>query len=275
VRTGADFLSRQQRFRSVESTNDIVASWLAEGSAEVCLALADEQTSGRGRSGRTWTAPAGRGLLLSLGFRPTYLPTDRLWRLGAVVALAMADASEETAGLSMGKVRLKWPNDLVVEAGEAGLRKLAGILGESAGVGTPDVSAVVGIGINTDWPRDEFPAELAASMTSLREIAGGRTIDNAALLDAFLTHLEPRVAALRGGYFDVDGWHARQATTGRRVRVQMPDGSSVTGVAAGVDGASGALLLDDESGAGERELVAGEVVQVRLEPASPEKGVTN
>ena len=65
---------------------------------EVCLAVADEQTEGRGRHGRTWTAPPGAALLGSLGFRPTWLAPDRAWRLAAVVALAMCDAAEDVAG---------------------------------------------------------------------------------------------------------------------------------------------------------------------------------
>ena len=162
------FLARHERFDRVGSTNDVVRGWLADGTAEVCLAVADEQTAGRGRDGRSWIAPAGGALLLSLGFRPSWLEPDAAWRLAAVASLAMADAAEATAGLAPGTVRLKWPNDLVIEAPD-GLRKLAGVLGETDGLGSPDPRVVVGLGINTDWPADAFPPELAASMTSLRQ----------------------------------------------------------------------------------------------------------
>ena len=77
--------------------------------------MADEQTAGRGRAGRRWVAPAGGALLLSVGFRPTWLEPERAWRLAAVVSLAMAEAAESIAGLPGGRVRLKWPNDLVIE----------------------------------------------------------------------------------------------------------------------------------------------------------------
>jgi len=100
------FLSRQERFRSVPSTNDIVRTWMTEGTPEVCLAVAAEQTAGRGRSGRSWVAPSGAALLLSLGFEPRYVEPDRLWRLAAIVALAMADAGEEVAGLPSGMLQL-------------------------------------------------------------------------------------------------------------------------------------------------------------------------
>lgn len=264
------FLSRHERFESVASTNDIVRAWLTEGTPEVCLAVADEQTLGRGRSGRSWVAPSGAALLMSLGFTPTYLEPDRLWRLAAVVAMAMADAAEEVAGLSMGTLRFKWPNDIVVDApaAPAGVRKLAGLLGESEGVGTAGVRAVVGIGTNVDWPRAQFPAELADTMTSLRDITGGRTVAADELLEAFLIRLEVRVISLREGHFDVATWHSRQVTTGRAVRVDMPDESVVVARAVGVDGATGALLIEDGAG-GERELLAGEITRVRLAGVTP------
>ena len=263
--TSVAFLSRQERFRSVPSTNDIVRSWLTEGTPEVCLAVADEQTAGRGRSGRSWVAPAGAALLLSLGFEPVYVPPERVWRVAAIVALAMADAGEEVAGLPMGMLKLKWPNDIVVNAPdvEAGVRKVAGVLGETEGAGTAGVKAVVGIGVNADWPRERFPSELADTMTSLREASRGRPVDAGELLDAFLTRLEPRLLGLRDGHFDVAGWHDRQITTGRQVRIDMPDGTAPLFRAVGVDGASGALLVEDAAGA-ERELLVGEVAQVRL-----------
>ena len=274
------FLSRRERFRSVPSTNDIVRSRLAEGADEVCLAVADEQTAGRGRSGRTWVAPSGAALLLSLGFRPSYLAPDRAWRLSAVVALAMIDAAEDLAGLPIGMLKLKWPNDIVIEApaGEGqggGLRKVAGILGEGGGAGTTDPVAVIGIGTNVDWPRDQFPPELADSMSSLLEASRGRPVSADALLEAFLSHLEPRVLGLRDGHFDVAGWHDRQATTGKVVRIDMPDGSSEVVRAVGVDGATGALLVGDveeTAGSVERELLAGEVTHVRLAAAGPATG---
>ncbi|HET7727909.1 MAG TPA: biotin--[acetyl-CoA-carboxylase] ligase [Candidatus Limnocylindrales bacterium] len=277
------FLSRAERFASVGSTNDVVRRWLAEGTPEVCLAVADEQTAGRGRDGRRWDAPPGAALLLSLGFRPGWLPPERTWRLAAIISLAMADAAEEVAGLPEGAIRLKWPNDLVIEttgdrallAGDATaadaaarlaapvtLRKLAGVLGESDGLGTDDPRVVIGIGTNADWPEAAFPPELAHSMTSLRAASGGRPIDLALLLDAFTSRLEARTEALRRGWFDVAGWVERQATTGRNVRVETAD-AVLERRALGVDALSGGLVLDDGAD-GERVVHAGEIVHVRL-----------
>jgi BirA family biotin operon repressor/biotin-[acetyl-CoA-carboxylase] ligase len=262
------FLARQERFASVGSTNDVVRTWLASGTPEVCLAVADEQIAGRGRAGRRWVAPAGRALLLSLGFRPTWLAPERTWRLAALMALAMADAAEEVAGLSDGTIRLKWPNDLVIEPeGDGpgdGVRKLAGLLGETDGLGTADPRAVIGLGINAGWPAAEFPPELADSMTSLQDASLGRPVDLAFLLDAFLGRIEVRIEALRGGRFDVADWQARQLTTGRLVRLERPDGGE-TVRAIGVDVSTGALIVEDgRAPNGERQVVVGEISHLRV-----------
>ncbi|MEA2609705.1 MAG: BirA family transcriptional regulator [Chloroflexota bacterium] len=262
------FLARRERFDRVASTNDVVRAWLAEGIEEVCLAVADEQTAGRGRAGRSWIAPSGAALLLSLGFRPIWLEPARAWRLAAVTALAMAEAAETVSGLPDGAIRLKWPNDLVLEqAGsdsERVVRKLAGLLGETDGLGSPDPRVVVGLGINADWPAERFPPELAGAMTSLREASHGRPVDSARLLDAFLGRIENGVGALGAGDFDGDSWRERQLTTGRMVRLETPEGSE-TVRAIGVDTLTGALIVEDEAVPGaERRVVVGEIRHVRL-----------
>jgi BirA family biotin operon repressor/biotin-[acetyl-CoA-carboxylase] ligase len=276
-------LARVERFERVGSTNDVVRTWLDEGEPEVCVAVAGVQTEGRGRLGRTWTAPPGAALLLSLGFRPTWLAADRAWRIPAIVSLAMADAAEDVAVLPVGAVRLKWPNDLVIETagpkalllGELDaaaanarleapleLRKLAGVLGETEGLGTDDPRVVVGIGVNADWAAADFPAELASTMTSLREASAGRPIDVAALFVAFVERLEARVEALRVGFFDLASWADRQATTGRLV---VLDEEAHPVLALGVDAATGGRVVDDPAAVrGERIVHAGEVLRVRI-----------
>ena len=285
------FLARHERFDRVTSTNDVVRAWLAEGTPEVSLAVADEQTAGRGREGRRWLAPPGSALLLSLGFRPSWLDPERVWRLAAVVSLAMADAAEEVAGLPDRAIRLKWPNDLVIELdGEpaaaldalsrdpahvrADVRKVAGVLGETDGLGTADPHVVVGLGINVDWPATDFPADLAASMTSLREASRGRRIDVAILLDAFLQRLGARVEALRGGRFDVADWSDRQLTTGRLIRLEQPEGMEIVR-ALGVEARTGALIVADPTAiGGERHVHVGEIRHVRLADPIVVGGVT-
>jgi BirA family biotin operon repressor/biotin-[acetyl-CoA-carboxylase] ligase len=270
------FLARLERLGQVASTNDIVREWLADGVDEVAIAVADEQTAGRGREGRTWTAPPGSGLLLSAGFRPTYLAPERAWRLAASVALAMAEAAEDIADLPAGTIRLKWPNDLAIATGGDGdlgafeVRKLAGLLGETEGLGTGDPRAIVGIGVNVDWPADAFPPELAASMTSLREIAGA-PVDRERLLTSFMGRLEGRVRTLHEGGFDAAGWADRQVTTGRLVRLEGAGERHELVRAAGVDTASGALLVEalDPDGDGRpRPVLAGEITHLRLPSAA-------
>jgi BirA family biotin operon repressor/biotin-[acetyl-CoA-carboxylase] ligase len=258
-------LRHRRRFASVTSTNDVVRRWLAAGEPEICVALADEQTAGRGRNGRTWTAPPGRGLLVSLGFRPTWLSPDLVWRLAASVSLAMADSAEDAAELPQGSIRLKWPNDLVIAGDGGSVRKLGGVLGETDGLGTDDPRVVVGIGLNGDWPEADFPPELRDTMTSLRTAAGDRPIDTVAVEEAFLARLEARILALHDGRFDDRAWADRQVTTGRAVEIAMPDGATESVVATGVDGTTGALLVQGRGAdPPERSIVVGEIVHVRL-----------
>jgi BirA family transcriptional regulator, biotin operon repressor / biotin---[acetyl-CoA-carboxylase] ligase len=274
------FLSRQERFAVVGSTNDVVRGWLAEGTPEVALAVADEQAQGRGREGRTWTAPTGKALLLSLGFRPSWLAPDQAWRIAATASVAMAEAAEALTDLPNGTIRLKWPNDLVVESSgewragaspstsegflspaDTGWLKLGGVLGETEGLGTADPRVVVGMGINADWARAEFPADIAAAMTSLREASGGHRTTPDDLLSAFLPRLETEIEDLRATQFLAGEWQARQATTGRRIRLELPNGPAEEVVATGVDPTTGALVLEDG-----RRVLSAEVRHVRAAP---------
>jgi BirA family biotin operon repressor/biotin-[acetyl-CoA-carboxylase] ligase len=261
------FLARREHVTRVGSTNDVVGDWLAAGTPEVCLLVADEQTAGRGRDGRVWVAPPDVALLVSLGFRPTWLAPAQVWRLAAVASVAMAEAAETAAGLPAGTVRLKWPNDLVVatrdESGPGGVRKIGGVLGETTGLGTADPRAVIGLGVNADWAAADFPKDIAATMTSLRELAG-RRVERDDLLAVFEMYVEPLVGALRTGRFDGAAWAARQVTTGREVRLETAEGTE-TVRATGVDTLSGALIVADAgTGRDDRHILVGEVTHVRL-----------
>ncbi|MDQ6793284.1 MAG: biotin--[acetyl-CoA-carboxylase] ligase [Chloroflexota bacterium] len=274
------FISRRERFAVVGSTNDVVREWLAAGTPEVCLAIAGEQSAGRGREGRTWVAPPGAALLMSIGFRPTWLPPERAWRLAATASLAMAEAAEAMIGLLGGTVRLKWPNDLVLDAadvggagvggagvgrpGVGGWRKLGGVLGESDGLGTSDPRVVIGMGINADWSEADFPADLADDMTSLRVASGDGAVDALALVEAFVGFLEDRVMSLRRGSFDAAAWHARQATTGRTIRLELPDGTADVVRALAVDSETGALIVQGDPDEPERQVLSAEVRHLRL-----------
>jgi BirA family biotin operon repressor/biotin-[acetyl-CoA-carboxylase] ligase len=177
----------------------------------------------------------------------------------------MAQAAEVVAGLPVGTIRLKWPNDLVVQTPAGDVRKLAGVLGETDGLGGPDPRAIIGIGLNTDWVPVDFPPALAGSMTSLRELAPEHSIDHDTLLEAFLGRLEAGLDAVRRGRFDVAGWSERQLTSGRAVELVAPDGAVTTVRALGVDATTGALVVEDDTGTGgERRVVVGEIRHVRV-----------
>ena len=246
-------LSRREHFARVGSTNDVVRDWLASGTPEVCLAVADEQTAGRGRDGRTWLAPPGAALLLSLGFRPTWLAPDLVWRLPAVVSLAMADAAEAAIGAAAGTVRLKWPNDLMIDG-----RKVAGVLGESVGLGTDDPRVIVGIGINVNWPADVtegLPIDVALGATAAN-LVSGREVDRDAVLTSLLDHLAVQI----GSWTAVASAYRRACVTiGRAVRIELPD-ETFTGTAADVSD-DGHLLVD--IGMCLRTVTAGDVVHLR------------
>ena len=256
------FFSRVDRFGSVDSTQRIVREWLEAREPEVAVAVADEQTAGRGRQGRTWSAPPGAALLMSIGFRPSNLPLRQGWRLAATVSLAMLDAGEAAAGLADNALRLKWPNDIVAAYPDGRLEKVAGVLGETVAVGDQVGWSVVGIGINVDWAAADFPPDLRASMTSLREMAG-RPVDREQLLDEFLARLEPRYEALRQGNFDGATWSTKQVTTGQQVEVGV-GGRVIVGRAAGVDPESGSLLVEGQS-----PIDSGEVLRCRVLGALP------
>jgi biotin-(acetyl-CoA carboxylase) ligase len=182
------FIARRERFTVVGSTNDVVRGWLAAGEPEVCLAVADEQSAGRGREGRTWTAPPGRALLLSLGFRPAWLEPSHVWQIAACVGLAMTEAAESIAGLDRRSLRLKWPNDIVAEADDGDGPQARRRPGRDDGLGTAGPIAIVGIGVNVDWAaptsrRTRRDDDLAAR-------ARGRPVDRRSLLDAFLDRLD-------------------------------------------------------------------------------------
>ncbi len=230
------------------STNDVAKDLATQDAPEGTVVLADEQTSGRGRLGRRWSAPAGACLLCSVLFRPALLPTQAFW-LTMLCALAAADAVQQVAGL---RASLKWPNDLIV--GSTGWKKLAGVLTENGVTGERLSFVVVGIGVNVNVAPHDLPG-LAPDATSILAQTGQET-NRAALLAALLEGVEARYARLRTGTNPRAEWAARLATLGQRVDATTP-GGTLTGVAETVD-ADGALLVRTPDGALHRFL-AGDV----------------
>ena len=234
---------------TIGSTNDRARTLLDEAGLDGGVVVAEEQTDGRGRRGRTWLSPPGLNLMVSVALRPM-LPARDAWQLGLATALATASACR-----SIAPVDLKWPNDVVAADGA----KLAGLLIETMADGERLTGAVLGIGINVNWRRDQMPAEIAHA-TSLADL-GGVPVDRVVLLRTLLEQLDLEIAFLEAGESPLERYRAACTTLGAMVTVATPAGS-VRGRAVDLD-ATGALVVDADDG---RHVVAsGEVVRVQRE----------
>jgi len=238
---------------AIASTNDRARAALASGEAEGdgMAVVADLQTAGRGRRGRAWESPSGANLMVSVGVRPRLAARDA-GLLGIAAALAVRDASASM--LPADGLRMKWPNDVVTVDG----RKVAGLLVETAIRGDDLAEAVIGMGINVNWPAAEMPAELHGRAVSLCDLAGG-PLDRLELLRRLLDALAAEIEALERGVSPLERVARVSALDGRRIVVDTGDGH-VEGTAKGLT-ADGQLLL--QTPAGVTTLAVGEVMSVR------------
>lgn len=263
----APSIGRFERLGRVDSTQRVVGAWLAAGEDEICVAVADEQTGGRGRLDRVWQAPPSTSLLVSVGFRPRHLALIHAWRIPAIVTLAMREAALAIGAAAPDRIALKWPNDLVGhKAGH--WSKLAGVLSEGVPSDGHIRELVVGIGINVDWRRADFPPTLAEAMTSLRELGSGSPVDRDALLEHFMDRLLAAYRRLELGRFDEGGWAAAQVTTGAQVSVGIGD-IVVSGRGETPDPESGALRLRDDVSGVVRAISVGDVIRCRIDEVEP------
>jgi BirA family biotin operon repressor/biotin-[acetyl-CoA-carboxylase] ligase len=257
------FVSRLERFDRVDSTQSVVRTWLDAGADEACVAVADVQAEGRGRLDRVWVDRPGSALLVSVGLRPTQLPARFAWRLPAIASLAMLGAAQSLLGPTADRLALKWPNDIIaIHHGR--MRKVAGVLSEASLEGDLTATAVIGMGVNVDWPKGDYPPELSERMWSLSEASGRRRIDRDALLAAWLERLEPLYEQLVAGYFDGLRWVDAQITTGATVTVETGH-ETITGTGVGVDRDSGALLVRTGPGEPLRAIAVGDVVRCAVD----------
>jgi BirA family biotin operon repressor/biotin-[acetyl-CoA-carboxylase] ligase len=260
------FVSRLEHFDRVASTQAIVRGWLDDGADEVCVAVADAQSEGRGRLDRSWQDRPGSSLLVSIGFRPVNIPAVHAWRLPAIASIAMLAAATSLLGPTADRLALKWPNDIVaVHRGR--LLKVAGALTDSGLEGDRLSTSVVGLGVNVDWAKGDYPAELSGSMWSLSEASGRRRIDREALLTAWLERLGPLYEQLRAGHFDSLRWADAQITTGAAVVVETGT-DTISGTGVGVDRESGALLVRTGPGQPLGTIAVGDVVRCAVDDAA-------
>lgn len=253
------------------STNTDVMELARQGEPEGLVLVADHQTAGRGRAGRTWTAPPGASLLCTILLRP---PAPVASMATFALAVAASEAVEQLAGFRPG---LKWPNDLVVEdtdaAGALRTRKLAGILAEAewspgshiaAGYRPPAAheraTVAAGIGLNVAWP-DPVPDELADVAVAVNHLGDARPSRDE-VLEALLDRLDVHYGALVGGDLArlLDAWRSRSVTLGRDVRIDL-GADDLVGRAVDVT-PEGHLVVEPLQG-GRRTIAVGDVVHLR------------
>lgn len=262
-----------RRFQTVPSTMDLCRAYAERGAGEGLVVLADEQTAGRGRAGRTWYSPPGRSLYLSILLRPNLHPRQIGW-LTMIGALAVCEIAQETAnaqpvhsrscasalpaplppsqaqGWAALQFKLKWPNDVLLNG-----RKVAGVLVESSLIGNRLDYAVLGIGLNVNTSFEDAPEEVRRRAISLRE-ALGHKVDRSAVLKRLLAAFGVRYAMLPAS--PLADYVRRLDTLGRRVRLQVGD-EIVEGDAVRVED-DGALVVMTDSGT--RTVTFGEVMSL-------------
>ena len=239
-------------FGSVGSTNDVAAEMAVAGAAQGTLVLAEEQTKGRGRRGRAWTARHGASLSMSMVLRPLTPAASRILTLR--LGLAAAAAIEETLPLN---VALKWPNDLVVDG-----RKLGGILCEASLAEDRVHHVVAGIGLNLRRPDGGWSPELAGRAISMEEAIADSAptastpprLEPAPLVARIAAHWQAVTADPRDvlSESERDRFRARDALRGRRVAVN----GRAAGTAEGLTPAGALRLRGDDGWA---EITAGSV----------------
>ncbi|GGU09683.1 biotin--[acetyl-CoA-carboxylase] ligase [Streptomyces violascens] len=241
------------------STNSDLAG-KADELGEGAVLVAEEQTAGRGRLDRRWSAPARSGLFFSVLLKPgASVPVERWGWLPLLTGVAVSTGLAKAAGVD---TALKWPNDLLVTV-DGDERKAGGILAERAGAD----GVVVGIGLNVTLRADELPVPGAGSLA----LAGAVSTDRDTLLRAVLRSLEQWYGSWRAASGDPaatglqEAYAAACATLGRTVRAELPGGQSVEGEAVAVDG-DGRLVLATAEGV-QRPVAAGDIVHLR--PAAP------
>jgi len=234
-------------FPEVDSTQRVARDFGRQGAPEGTVVIAERQTAGRGRLGRTWHSPPGLNLYCSVLLRPA-LPPAAVPQIALVAGAAVAAAVLDETGV---RPAIKWPNDVQLAG-----RKIAGILTEMESEMERVHHVIVGIGVNLNAPRGAFPRELRDKASSVLAITGHR-VDRAAFVGRLLAALEARYGRfLSSGFSTVRAeWESFSCLTGVEVRIADP-ASEIAGRVLGLDD-DGALRL--ATAAGEVRIVAGEV----------------
>jgi len=234
--------------QNTTSTNDEASRAALEGHPEGLVIFAESQSTGRGRMGRRWSSPTGRGLWFSALLRPSLTPGE-CTQLTAASAIALVRAIQSATGITP---EIKWPNDLLIKG-----NKIAGILTEMSAELEHVRSVVLGIGIDVNQTASEFPADLRGIATSLK-LAMGKNVSRPDLAEAVLLNLNEEYARILASNFAAvaEEWASHCSTLGKQVTIDMGT-RRVRGRAEALD-ENGALLLRTEHGRIER-IIGGEV----------------
>ena len=209
----------------VDSTNRAAKELAAKGAPHGTAVIADMQTMGRGRLGRSFVSPAGTGIYMSVVVRPE-LPVELTPMMTTAAAVAVAEAVENLSGHA---TQIKWVNDVYI-----GGKKICGILTEaSLGLETRSLDyAVIGIGINVRSVKEQFTPDLNRTATSIED-AAGKLVDRNRLCAEVMNRLEVHLAAIPERGF-IEEYRRRELLTGNDITAEL-NGASVTGKALGVD----------------------------------------
>ncbi|MFB0616717.1 biotin--[acetyl-CoA-carboxylase] ligase [Streptomyces sp. AGS-58] len=255
IREGSLYRAVEVVQRTGSTNSDLAASAAAGTADEGAVLVAEEQTAGRGRLDRQWTAPPRSGLFFSVLLKPAEVPVARWGWLPLLTGVAVATGLSRAASVD---TALKWPNDLLLTVGGEE-RKAGGILAERAGTD----GVVIGVGINVTLRADELPVPQAGSLV----LADALTTDRDPLLRAVLRSLEDWYRRWRAAGGDPaasglqEAYTAGCATLGRTVRAELPGDRSLVGEAVALDG-DGRLVIATEAGVQE-PVGAGDIVHLR------------
>ncbi|WP_126427238.1 biotin--[acetyl-CoA-carboxylase] ligase [Brevibacillus marinus] len=225
-------------YDTVESTQILAHQAAAQGAPEGTVVLAEQQTGGKGRLGRSWHSPKHAGVWMSLVLRPD-IPLPRAPQITLLTAVAMVKTIKRETGLD---ADIKWPNDILLNG-----KKMCGILTELQAESDRINYLIVGIGVNVNTRAEDFPPELRALATSLR-LESGRLIRRAAFIQTFCVQFEQLYQEyLQRGFAPIRArWEASAVTLGRQVTVRTSK-ETLHGRAVGLD-ADGSLIVEDAAG---------------------------
>ncbi|MGE5197835.1 MAG: biotin--[acetyl-CoA-carboxylase] ligase [Deltaproteobacteria bacterium] len=235
-------------FEAASSTMDLAWQMAMKGASEGTLIVAETQSKGRGRLGRTWSSPKYKGIYISLILRPKISP-DQASILTLLSAVSICEAVKEITGL---ETKIKWPNDLLL-----GNKKLGGILTELNAEMDEVRYVVIGIGLNVNNGK----ASLISSATSLKEHKG-ESVGRIELLQEILRRIEANYCVFqeKGNQDIIEKWRNYSVTLGKRIRVVCQK-HSLEGHAVDID-SDGGLLLRQDSGLTQK-IMSGDVVHCR------------